>query len=114
MGDLRTIKDFFGSPPLLALMEAPVSLVFLALLGGIAARAGGAGIVTGAGRVLFWGAIAMGATRYGAGRGRRGLRGSEPSVCNGMENPAAWVWPPPPNDAAIEPTSVPSSRERML
>ena len=59
-------------------------------------------------------AIPMGATRYGAGRGRRGLRGSEPSVCNGMENPAAWVWPPPPNDAAIEPTSVPSSRERML
>jgi len=38
------------------------SLVFLALLGGVAARAGGAGVLTGAMRVLFWGAIAMGAT----------------------------------------------------
>jgi VIT1/CCC1 family predicted Fe2+/Mn2+ transporter len=38
------------------------SLVFLALLGGVAARAGGASVGTGAVRVLFWGAIAMGAT----------------------------------------------------
>ncbi|MBP6004288.1 MAG: VIT family protein [Pyrinomonadaceae bacterium] len=38
------------------------SLLFLAILGGVAARAGGAGIVTGATRVMFWGAIAMGAT----------------------------------------------------
>lgn len=38
------------------------SLAFLALLGAVAARAGGAGILTGAVRVLFWGAIAMGAT----------------------------------------------------
>jgi VIT1/CCC1 family predicted Fe2+/Mn2+ transporter len=38
------------------------SLLFLAILGGVAARAGGAGVVTGATRVLFWGAIAMGAT----------------------------------------------------
>lgn len=43
-------------------LVAVSSLVFLALLGGVAARAGGAGIVTGATRVLFWGAIAMGAT----------------------------------------------------
>ena len=35
------------------------SLVFLALLGGIAARAGGASIVVGAARVTFWGALAM-------------------------------------------------------
>lgn len=35
------------------------SLVFLALLGGIAARAGGASIVVGAVRVTFWGALAM-------------------------------------------------------
>ncbi|MGJ8631249.1 MAG: VIT1/CCC1 transporter family protein [Glaciecola sp.] len=35
------------------------SLVFLALLGGIAARAGGASIVVGALRVTFWGALAM-------------------------------------------------------
>lgn len=38
------------------------SLVFLALLGGIAARAGGASVFTGAMRVLFWGAIAMAVT----------------------------------------------------
>lgn len=38
------------------------SLVFLALLGGIAARAGGASVLTGSLRVLFWGAMAMGAT----------------------------------------------------
>ena len=35
------------------------SLVFLALLGGMAARAGGAGITAGAIRVTFWGALAM-------------------------------------------------------
>jgi vacuolar iron transporter family protein len=35
------------------------SLVFLALLGGIAAKTGGAKIFTGAARVCFWGALAM-------------------------------------------------------
>jgi VIT1/CCC1 family predicted Fe2+/Mn2+ transporter len=38
------------------------SLVFLALLGAVAARAGGAGMPAGALRVTFWGAIAMAAT----------------------------------------------------
>jgi VIT1/CCC1 family predicted Fe2+/Mn2+ transporter len=38
------------------------TLVFLALLGGIAARVGGAGILLGALRVTFWGALAMGIT----------------------------------------------------
>ena len=38
------------------------SLLFLALLGGLAARAGGAGITLGAIRVTFWGALAMGLT----------------------------------------------------
>jgi len=38
------------------------SLVFLALLGGWGAQAGGAKIATGAWRVTFWGAIAMGLT----------------------------------------------------
>ncbi len=38
------------------------SLVFLALLGGLAARAGGAPVTTGAMRVTFWGALAMGLT----------------------------------------------------
>jgi VIT1/CCC1 family predicted Fe2+/Mn2+ transporter len=38
------------------------SLAFLALLGGLAARAGGAGVMIGALRVTFWGALAMGVT----------------------------------------------------
>jgi vacuolar iron transporter family protein len=38
------------------------SLVFLALLGGLAARASGAGVMVGAIRVTFWGALAMGLT----------------------------------------------------
>jgi len=41
---------------------AVLSLVFLALLGGVAARAGGAPITVGAIRVTFWGALAMGLT----------------------------------------------------
>lgn len=41
---------------------AMVSLVFLAVLGGVAARVGGAGVAVGAIRVLFWGALAMGVT----------------------------------------------------
>jgi VIT1/CCC1 family predicted Fe2+/Mn2+ transporter len=38
------------------------SLVFLAVLGAMAARAGGAGVFTGAWRVTFWGALAMAIT----------------------------------------------------
>jgi len=38
------------------------SLVFLALLGAIAARVGGAGALIGASRVTFWGALAMAIT----------------------------------------------------
>ena len=38
------------------------SLGFLALLGGTAARAGGAGVLTGAWRVTFWGGLAMAIT----------------------------------------------------
>ena len=41
---------------------AALSLVFLAILGGIAARVGGARIATGAIRVTFWGALAMALT----------------------------------------------------
>ncbi|MGW8246836.1 MAG: VIT1/CCC1 transporter family protein [Acidiferrobacterales bacterium] len=46
---------------------ALLSLVFLGVLGGIAARAGGASIVKAASRVVFWGALAMALT---AGVGR--------------------------------------------
>jgi VIT1/CCC1 family predicted Fe2+/Mn2+ transporter len=38
------------------------SLVFLAFLGGLAARVGGAGVTVGAIRVTFWGALAMAVT----------------------------------------------------
>ena len=41
---------------------AGASLVSLALLGGLAAWAGGANMIVGAGRVLFWGALAMAVT----------------------------------------------------
>ncbi|MFT6927127.1 MAG: VIT1/CCC1 family predicted Fe2+/Mn2+ transporter [Psychromonas sp.] len=46
---------------------AILSLLFLALLGGLAARAGGASMTIGACRVTFWGALAMALT---AGVGR--------------------------------------------
>ena len=39
-----------------------ISLVCLAILGGIAARVGGAPVLPGAGRVMFWGALAMAVT----------------------------------------------------
>ncbi|MCG6902411.1 MAG: VIT family protein [Rhodobacter sp.] len=41
---------------------AATTLVALAVLGGLGASAGGAGIVRGAARVTFWGALAMAAT----------------------------------------------------
>lgn len=41
---------------------AATSLVFLALLGGVAARTGGANVAAGAARVTFWGALAMAVT----------------------------------------------------
>ncbi len=41
---------------------ATMSLLLLALLGAVAARAGGAGIALGAWRVAFWGALAMAIT----------------------------------------------------
>ena len=58
-----------ASMPLLVTAIAPVagliplvagtSLLFLAFLGGLAARVGGAGVRVGAVRVTFWGALAM-------------------------------------------------------
>lgn len=50
----------------LAWAVAGGSLLFLALLGALAARAGGAPLISAAARVTFWGALAMGATA-GAG-----------------------------------------------
>lgn len=50
----------------LIFLVSGTSLLFLALLGALAARAGGAGVTFGALRVTFWGALAMGVTA-GAG-----------------------------------------------
>jgi len=55
------VTAFAPQGGLIPLVSA-TSLVFLALLGGAAARAGGAGQVVGAVRVLFWGALAMALT----------------------------------------------------
>ena len=46
----------------LILVVSGTSLVFLAILGGLAARVGGASVKVGAMRVTFWGALAMGLT----------------------------------------------------
>jgi VIT1/CCC1 family predicted Fe2+/Mn2+ transporter len=51
----------------LVFVEAVASLLFLALLGGIGARAGGAPVWVATLRVTFWGALAMALT---AGIGR--------------------------------------------
>jgi VIT1/CCC1 family predicted Fe2+/Mn2+ transporter len=51
-----------SSETTLILLVSGASLVFLALLGGLAARAGGAGMTVGALRVTFWGALAMAVT----------------------------------------------------
>ena len=48
--------------PRIIVLVASTSLVFLALLGAIAARAGGASITRGAIRVTFWGAAALALT----------------------------------------------------
>ncbi len=51
-----------ASGPALIPWVSGASLVFLALLGAIAARVGGAGAAIGAVRVTFWGALAMAVT----------------------------------------------------
>jgi VIT1/CCC1 family predicted Fe2+/Mn2+ transporter len=50
------------SPSSLIPVVSVTSLVFLAILGGLAARVGGAKVTTGAMRVTFWGALAMALT----------------------------------------------------
>jgi VIT1/CCC1 family predicted Fe2+/Mn2+ transporter len=50
----------------LALVVVGTSLAFLAILGALAARVGGAKVLVGAWRVTFWGALAMALT-YGVG-----------------------------------------------
>jgi VIT1/CCC1 family predicted Fe2+/Mn2+ transporter len=53
---------FLAPEKRLVTMVAGLSLVFLAVLGGLAAQAGGARISIGVARVTFWGALAMALT----------------------------------------------------
>jgi vacuolar iron transporter family protein len=53
---------FFAPVGILTWLVSLTSLVFLALLGVMAAKIGGANMLTGAIRVTFWGAVAMAAT----------------------------------------------------
>jgi VIT1/CCC1 family predicted Fe2+/Mn2+ transporter len=59
---LPLLVTVFVPAAMLIFIVSGTSLAFLALLGGLAARAGGAGVVIGALRVTFWGALAMGIT----------------------------------------------------
>jgi len=63
---LPLLVAFLAPPTALIPTVTGTSLVFLALLGALAAKAGGAPVLTGAGRVTFWGALAMALTA-GAG-----------------------------------------------
>ncbi|MGB2833295.1 MAG: VIT family protein [Methylotenera sp.] len=59
---LPLLVVWFASSSQLVLFVAVMSLTFLALLGGLAAKAGGASVWKGSLRVTFWGALAMLAT----------------------------------------------------
>ena len=61
-GALPLLVTAIGPQSGLIPLLSGTSLLFLALLGGLAARAGGAGVTMGAIRVTFWGALAMGVT----------------------------------------------------
>jgi VIT1/CCC1 family predicted Fe2+/Mn2+ transporter len=63
---LPLVVAALASGPSLAVWVALASLVFLCALGAQAARAAGADIVVGTGRVASWGALAMAITA-GAG-----------------------------------------------
>jgi VIT1/CCC1 family predicted Fe2+/Mn2+ transporter len=63
VGASLPIAIVLSSPPAFLIASvAGGSLLALALLGALAARAGGASVAVGAGRVTFWGATAMAAT----------------------------------------------------
>jgi VIT1/CCC1 family predicted Fe2+/Mn2+ transporter len=59
---LPLLSAALGAPGRVGTVVAASSLLLLGLLGAVAARVGGASLVAGAGRVLLWGAIAMGTT----------------------------------------------------
>lgn len=59
---LPLVVTWFSPFTVMIWAVAVSSLVFLAVLGAVAAKAGGAGMLKGSARVLFWGAIAMAVT----------------------------------------------------
>ena len=61
-GALPLVVAALVPPSMLIGLVSGSSLVSLAILGGLAAHAGGASIITGAVRVTFWGAMAMAVT----------------------------------------------------
>ena len=63
VGALIPLLAVLASPaPVMIASVAVVSLCFLAIMGGVASRVGGANWLTGARRVFIWGALAMAAT----------------------------------------------------
>jgi len=64
---LPLLTAWLAPGPRLIVVVAASSLVFLAVLGAMAARTGGASIAVGTIRVTFWGALAMGLT-FAVGR----------------------------------------------
>jgi vacuolar iron transporter family protein len=59
---LPLLVAYFSSQANTVLYVGLMSLIFLAVLGGLAAKAGGANMWKGASRVAFWGVLAMAAT----------------------------------------------------
>ncbi|QNA83720.1 VIT family protein [Sphingomonas sp. So64.6b] len=59
---LPVLVTWIAPQSILIVSVSSTSLIFLAVLGALAARAGGARLVPGAVRVTFWGALAMGVT----------------------------------------------------
>ena len=59
---LPIVTAALSSTAAVTVVVALVSLACLALLGALAARVGGASVAVGAGRVAFWGALAMAVT----------------------------------------------------
>lgn len=59
---LPLLLGYFSPRAFMEILVGGGSLVFLALMGALAARTGGASVWVGAARVTFWGALAMAAT----------------------------------------------------
>jgi VIT1/CCC1 family predicted Fe2+/Mn2+ transporter len=59
---LPLLLGYFGPRAFMEILVGGGSLVFLALMGALAARTGGASVWVGAARVTLWGALAMAAT----------------------------------------------------